>query len=73
MLIKISTMEYEKMFPPQCGMSGEPLDSCGIQWSRETPQEPSPGDEEAHGPPRGKQVDRSSWNYTTKVIFRVDL
>ncbi len=30
------------MFPPQCGMSGEPLDSCGIQWSRETPQELSP-------------------------------
>ncbi len=45
-------MVYEKMFPPQCGMSGEPLDSCGIQWSRETPQKPAPGDEEAHGPPR---------------------
>ncbi len=54
-----------KMFPPQCGMSGEPLDSCGIEWSRETPQEPAPGDEEAHGPPRGKQVDRSSWNSPT--------
>ncbi len=66
-------MGYEKVFPPQCGMSGEPLDSCGIQWSRETPQKPAPGDEEAHGPPRGKQVDRSSWNSTTKVIFRVDI
>ncbi len=43
-------------------MNEEPLDSCGIQWSRETPQEPAPGDEEAHGPPRGKQVDHSSWN-----------
>ncbi len=57
------------MFPPQCGMSGEPLDSCGIQWSRETPQKPAPGDEEAHGPPRGKQVDRSSWNSANFVFL----
>ncbi len=62
MLTKISTMEDENSVLTKCGMSGEPLDSCGIQWSRETPQKPAPGDEEAHGPPRGKQVDRSSWN-----------
>ncbi len=38
-------MENENSVLTKCGMSGEPLD-CGIQWSRETPQEPAPGDEE---------------------------
>jgi hypothetical protein len=42
-------------------MSEEPLDSCGIYGTRETPQERS--DEEAPGPPHGKGVVRSEWNF----------
>ncbi len=37
-------------------MCGEPLDSCGIYWARETPLEPK-SDEADPGPPRGKNVD----------------
>ncbi|KYD07496.1 hypothetical protein ABEP00_01670 [Heyndrickxia sporothermodurans] len=35
-------------------MERKALDSCGISWTDETPQERS--DEEAHRQPRGKQV-----------------
>ncbi|PTY79441.1 hypothetical protein B5V89_05660 [Heyndrickxia sporothermodurans] len=39
---------------PQSGLERKALDSCGISWTDETPQERS--DEEAHRQPRGKQV-----------------
>ncbi|MGW9605584.1 hypothetical protein, partial [Heyndrickxia sporothermodurans] len=38
----------------QSGLERKALDSCGISWTDETPQERS--DEEAQRQPRGKQV-----------------
>ncbi|MGG4509142.1 hypothetical protein ABEP00_04685 [Heyndrickxia sporothermodurans] len=45
-------------------MERKAIDSCGISWTDETPQERS--DEEAHRQPRGKQVPVAERNGSLK-------
>ncbi|KYD02663.1 hypothetical protein B4102_0258 [Heyndrickxia sporothermodurans] len=49
-----------ELLDAQSGLERKALDSCGICWTDETPQERS--DEEAHRQPRGKQVPEAERN-----------